>query len=140
MDLNLFIKGDSGALLPISQVKFIGPTYIALKDNVSILEVSPEARKEALEKLQKYEESIIKASKANLSSQIANIAKEDVSPYYEEFKSLTSSLRELNDDYYGKIQRIESDRLHNQINKMQELIELRPELKSVISDLKTLFA
>ena len=140
MDLNLFIKGDSGALLPISQVKFVGPTYIALKDNVSILEVSPEARKEALEKLQKYEESIIKASKANLSSQIANIAKEDVSPYYEEFKSLTSSLRELNDDYYGKIQRIESDRLHNQINKMQELIELRPELKSVISDLKTLFA
>ena len=83
MDLNLFIKGDSGALLPISQVKFVGTTYIALKDNVSILEVSPEARKEALEKLQKYEESIIKSSKANLSSQIANIAKEDVSPYYD---------------------------------------------------------
>lgn len=140
MDLNLFIKGDSGALLPISQVKFVGPTYIALKDNVSILEVSPEARKEALEKLQKYEESIIKGSKANLNSQIANIAKEDVSPYYEEFKSLTSSLKELNDNYYEKIQKIESDRLHSQINKMQELIELKPELKSVISDLKTLFA
>ena len=140
MDLNLIIKGDSGAILPISQVKFVGPTYIALKDNVSILEVSPEARKEALEKLQKYEESTLKSSKANLSSQIANIAKEDVSPYYEEFKSLTSTLKELNDDYYEKIQKIESDRLHNQINKMQELIELRPELKSVISDLKTLFA
>ena len=140
MDLNLFIKGDSGALLPISQVKFVGPTYIALKDNVSILEVSPEARKEALEKLQKYEESIIKSSKANLNSQIANISKEDVSPYYEEFKSLTSSLKELNDNYYEQIHKIESDRLHNQINKMQELIELKPELKSVISDLKTLFA
>ena len=140
MDLNLFIQGDSGALLPISQVKFVGTTYIALKDNVSILEVSPEARKDALKKLQKYEESIIKASKANLDSQIANITKDDVSPYYEEFKKLTSSLKELNDNYYEKIQQIESDRLHNQINKLQELIELRPELKSTIDDLKTLFA